>query len=173
MSADQEFRTLLSRRAAIRLGTAVAGSVGLAAAGGGGAQAVSKNKPVWVFGESTYFAGYRTIRLRRLSRGADLFLTIHEAEAADAVAHGGYREESQQHPMWVFPVTDPAAAPAHSTPLLRLWNAAQGRHLHTASSSEARRAVRRDGYQMQPEYPAPYVLKREIEGRTVALRPNR
>jgi hypothetical protein len=173
MSADQELGTLVSRRSVIRLGTAVAGSVGLAAAGGGEAWAVSKNKPVWVFGESTFFAGYRTIRLRCLSRAGARFLTIHDAEAADAVAHNGYQDESEQHPMWVFPVTDPSAAPARSTPLLRLWNAAEGRHLHTASSSEARRAVRRDGYRMQAEYPAPYLLKREIEGRTVALWPNR
>ena len=163
----------MSRRTAIRLGTAVAGSVGLAAAGGGPAWAVSKNKPVWGFGESGFFAGYRTIRLRRLSRAGDLFFTLHDAERADAVAHGGYQDESDQHPIWVFPVTDPTAAPAHSTPLLRLWNAAGGRHLHTASSSEARRAVRRDGYRIQPEYPAPYVLKHEVEGRTVAWGPNR
>ncbi len=168
-----ELRTLVSRRGALRLGAAVAGSAGLAAAGGGEAWAVSKNKPVWVFGESTFFAGYRTIRLRRLSRAGHLFFTIHDAEAGDAVAHGGYQDESDQHPMWVFPVTDPAAAPARSTPLLRLWNAAEQRYLHTASSSEARRAVRRDGFRLQAEYPAPYVLKREIEGRTVALWPNR
>ncbi|GLY29896.1 hypothetical protein Kisp02_32610 [Kineosporia sp. NBRC 101731] len=110
--------------------------------------------PIWAFSQSVYFAGNRTVRLRRLHSLAtgDIFYTTSAAELVPA----GYTDESDEHPAWVYSVTDPALAPPDSDQLLRLWNPRLRAHFSTTSESLARTA-QRERYELQAEYPAPYV----------------
>lgn len=119
-----------------------------------------QGKPAWVFPESTFYRGNRTIRLHRLyHRGrGDRLCTTGAAEAQLAVQQQGYRDESRLSPMWACVVTDPVQAPAGTAQLLRLFKPRTNDHLHTISPEEADAAIRLRGYRLEPEYPAPYVL---------------